>query len=324
MPKFNDDFANVVTSLAGLQISCHSDSATAPMLQSFAPTATDLHKATSLHISIALDEHGLDEALGRGGTASTHMRRGNDHAWINEQPRRLQTLVMDTPSHARLLVDETFVRDAAVMARPVAESIEAWATQNDVYPLHASAVEFGGNGVLFVGESGRGKTTTALALATRGWALIADDRCFLTDREGDYELHGLYASTVVTKEVADRNGELIGEHIGVTREGKIAARLPPHMKFTRNARLRGVVILNHQHDEPYSLTKLGTRAAISAWQEALLPTQRLLGSATSLFSLLINVSQQIPIWRLNLGWEFRLLDRALRQLTETDYGRTDL
>jgi len=294
------------------------------MLQSFVPTTTDLHNSTSLRISIALDEHGLNEALGRGGTTSTHMRRGNDHAWINEQPRRLQTLKLESPSHARLLVDETSCYDATVTARPVAESIGAWATQNDIYPLHASAVEIGGNGLLFVGESGRGKTTTALALATCGWTLIADDRCFLTNREGHYQLHGLYATTIVTQGVAKRCIELIGEQLGVTREGKIAARLPHHMKFSRNARLRGVVLLDHQHDEPYSLMKLGTRAAISAWQEALIPTHRLLGSATSLFSLLINVSRQIPTWRLNLGWDFRLLDRALRQLTETDYGRTDL
>lgn len=321
MSKNQPDGGKVITSLAGLQISCHADSATRPMLQSFVPTASDLHKSTSLEISIALNECALDQALGTSSTASTHLRRGNDHAWINEQPRQLQTLVMATPSHARLLVDDSFGHDAAIVARPVFESIAAWATYNNIFPLHASAVEFAGNGLLFVGGSGRGKTTTALALATHGWKLIADDRCFLTNRDNDFELHALYATTVVTQDVARRCSELIGEHIGTTREGKIAAHLPHHMKFSRNARLRGVVLLDHQHNEPYCLTKLGTREAIFAWREALIPTQRLLGSATSLFSLMTNVSRVIPTWRLNLGWDFRLLESTLRQLTETDYGR---
>lgn len=317
-----DCFANVVTSLAGLQILCQADTATSPLLHSFVPTAADLHKSPSLRISIALDQHALDSALGRSVAASTHMRRGNDHAWTHGQPRRLQTLVMETPSHAQLLVDKAFGQDAAIMARPAYESISAWATQNDVFPLHASAVESEGDAVLFVGEGGRGKTTTALALATYGWNLIADDLCFLTSQNECFELNGLYATTIVTPEVAKQNSEMIGELIGVTREGKIAAHLPHNMKFSRNARLRGVIVLNRQHDAPYRMTRLGTRDAISAWQVALRPTQQLLHSASSLFSILTSVSRQIPTWQLNLGWDFRLLDRRLRQLKKTNYGHT--
>ncbi|GAA2349765.1 hypothetical protein OKJ48_13525 [Streptomyces kunmingensis] len=45
--------------------------------------------------------------------------------------------------------------------------------------LHASAAVRDGQAVLTFGAKGAGKTTTALALATRGWQLLANDRVFV-------------------------------------------------------------------------------------------------------------------------------------------------
>jgi hypothetical protein len=47
--------------------------------------------------------------------------------------------------------------------------------QRALLPLHANAVNVNGVGVLFMGFSGRGKSTTAAALCARGHPLIADD-----------------------------------------------------------------------------------------------------------------------------------------------------
>jgi hypothetical protein len=47
--------------------------------------------------------------------------------------------------------------------------------QRDLLPLHANAVCVDGVAVLFMGFSGRGKSTTAAALCARGHPLIADD-----------------------------------------------------------------------------------------------------------------------------------------------------
>lgn len=41
--------------------------------------------------------------------------------------------------------------------------------------LHASAVEFAGNGVAFIGQSGRGKSTLATSFATTGSRFLTDD-----------------------------------------------------------------------------------------------------------------------------------------------------
>jgi hypothetical protein len=52
--------------------------------------------------------------------------------------------------------------------------------------LHASAVTFGDSTVAFVGSEGKGKSTTAAALASRGYPVISDDIVALVEREGSF------------------------------------------------------------------------------------------------------------------------------------------
>jgi HPr kinase/phosphorylase len=52
-------------------------------------------------------------------------------------------------------------------------------------PLHASCVAFDGDGVLFLGPPGAGKSELVLRLLRRGWALVADDQVQIeADDEG--------------------------------------------------------------------------------------------------------------------------------------------
>jgi hypothetical protein len=48
-------------------------------------------------------------------------------------------------------------------------------------PLHASCVIVGGRAIAFLGEAGSGKSTTAAALALRGWPTLCEDVCILTE-----------------------------------------------------------------------------------------------------------------------------------------------
>ncbi len=43
-------------------------------------------------------------------------------------------------------------------------------------PLHASCAALGGDGVLFLGPPGAGKSELVLRLIGRGWSLVADDQ----------------------------------------------------------------------------------------------------------------------------------------------------
>ncbi len=56
--------------------------------------------------------------------------------------------------------------------------------QRGLLPLHASAVRVGERAVAIAGITGNGKSTLAFALMERGYALVADELCALTVREG--------------------------------------------------------------------------------------------------------------------------------------------
>jgi hypothetical protein len=56
-------------------------------------------------------------------------------------------------------------------------------------PLHASSVSIEGQAVALFGEAGAGKSTTAAALALRGWPVLCEDVCALEHR--DQRIHVL-------------------------------------------------------------------------------------------------------------------------------------
>lgn len=58
--------------------------------------------------------------------------------------------------------------------------------------LHASAVAIGGRAVGFIGAEGAGKSTTAAAMARRGFTVISDDVVALAEHGGEFFVHPAY------------------------------------------------------------------------------------------------------------------------------------
>lgn len=64
--------------------------------------------------------------------------------------------------------------------------------QRGTVTLHASSLSFHGRAVAVVGEAGAGKSTTAAALALRGWPVLGEDVCALADSGGHYQVLPAY------------------------------------------------------------------------------------------------------------------------------------
>jgi hypothetical protein len=327
MPNHQSDGKGALTSLAGRLISCHADSRTEKLLRAFHPSDEKSADLVQLKVNFTFDETSLVKALDascadvahfwQGQEHVVHLRRDQEHAWISRDPSHAENLLLLSQARARVLVGHDSSHDASVTARPAVASLSAWATFNEVFPLHASAVCQESDGLVLVGEGGRGKTTTALALAMCGWDLIADDRCFVNTQNEELLIHALYRTSIVTSEVANRFPELLGEHIGITVEGKIASYLPKTIKFAQSTKLRGLVLLSPNHSEPYQMTRLTPREALAAWQQGLMFADSSLSPERSLFSLLTKASRTVPAWRMNLGWDFAMIDRVLRNHLES-------
>ena len=60
--------------------------------------------------------------------------------------------------------------------------------QRGTVTLHASSLSIQGNAIALVGEAGAGKSTTAAALALRGWPVLAEDVCALAESGGHYQV----------------------------------------------------------------------------------------------------------------------------------------
>jgi hypothetical protein len=58
--------------------------------------------------------------------------------------------------------------------------------------LHASSISMHGRAIAIVGEAGAGKSTTAAALALRGWPVLCEDVCALAQTAGHYEVLPAY------------------------------------------------------------------------------------------------------------------------------------
>jgi hypothetical protein len=61
-----------------------------------------------------------------------------------------------------------------------------------LHPLHASAVAIQGSAIALVGEAGAGKSTTAAALALRGWPVLCEDVCAFADTDGEFSVLPAY------------------------------------------------------------------------------------------------------------------------------------
>ena len=93
------------------------------------------------------------------------------------------------------------------------------------YALHASAVARGGRALLIAGESGSGKSSTALSLIHTGWDWLADDVVLLEPAEVP-RLHGLAHGFAFHPALAERLPGLVGEALAEKQFAKIGGLFP--------------------------------------------------------------------------------------------------
>jgi hypothetical protein len=83
--------------------------------------------------------------------------------------------------------------------RPFPVALQAWLQSRAVVTLHAAGVACAGRAALIVGDSGSGKSTTALICATAGFGFLGDDQIAVSWAGQSPVAHSLFASARVDR-----------------------------------------------------------------------------------------------------------------------------
>jgi hypothetical protein len=140
--------------------------------------------------------------------------------------------------------------------------------------LHASAVEIDGEGVAFIGESGRGKSTLVASFATSGFRFLTDDGLLV---EQDCEEYRILPSHPSIRLWEDSEVALVGD----------SAKKLPSVEFTSKSRfLADDVIVFCEHPRRlHRLYFLGEGKSQEPAFERMSPRETLIGLMENAFLL---------------------------------------
>jgi len=106
---------------------------------------------------------------------------------------------------------DAFVVDADASSEALSSVVRFAATEVlrscGLYVVHAAGADRDGRGLLVVGASGKGKTTTLMALLRAGYRVLSDDHPLLRESDGEMEL----LSFPTKIDVTDKTVELVPE-----------------------------------------------------------------------------------------------------------------
>lgn len=217
-----------------------------------------------------------------------------------------------------------WVSDAAAIpyweeATAIRFLLDWWMRESEVYSLHAGAVGTAEGGVLLVGKSGSGKSTSTLACLQSEQLLYAGDDYVAVETGAAPHVHSLYSSGKVMPDHVQRlpfllpavsNADDLGEEkavvyvheewpraitTGFPLKALLAPKVTPGLVEARTveiSRIEGLAAL-----APSTVFQMHTRA-----KESLAAMSRLL--------------EQVPCYRLELGSDIPSIPRAVEALLE--------
>lgn len=303
--------------LAGHAVDLNFTESTAKLAGAFARQGNQDETTAGLTISFDVDKHLVTSALQAGEIGLFRERHTDKFVWLSTSPPKVQTLSFDCSSgqntaNGTFTLDDAEDLDGNIRTRPGIDIISAWATSRGIIPIHASGIALKGRALILLGVGGSGKTTTALALAQRGWELLGDDRCFLYRDGAQIKVASLYATTFLTPESLLRLKAGEWPDLGDSHHGKHARSLPSTARMAATAQLVGAVWVSPDAQNPYKLQPLSRRQALVPWQLTLSPALQTHGPSQALLKDLSDFSKTVKAWRMGLNWDFDQIDSVFR------------
>lgn len=169
--------------------------------------------------------------------------------------------------------------------------------QNGFLPLHASAIETGGQVTAFLGDSGAGKSTTAAFLERAGYRVVSDDICLLVPGAEGLRVEPVAGWLKLWRESFETLGEMPDENNRIfSAKDKYRRYLAPAQD--ERLELRNVVFL--ERGDNVKLERVSSAAAMAGLVDmtylSYLPA--LTGGSAAVFRRSAEVLQKARAWRL--------------------------
>ena len=207
------------------------------------------------------------------------------------------------------------------IGRPLHSELLLWHRDRGVQAIHSGFVTRNGDGVLFGGPGGAGKSTTALTCLQAGFHYLADDYVALEAlAHGGYVGHSLYCSTHIEPEHLKRFPALVPHSIPghLPREDKHLVMLSQVLPggLARKARIRAVALPRVTGAAKPSIrpaTKVESLLRLAPSSLILLPYA---GLAAREFEKLSDFLESVPTYWLELGEDIHGIPELIGQILE--------
>lgn len=191
--------------------------------------------------------------------------------------------------------------------------------RNNMFTLHATALEYHGRGLLILGNTGCGKTTTLLSLLRSGYRYLSDDHPVLWDSGTRLELRAAPMKIDVTEQTIGFFPELRDAMSGLLRQGPYKKSFQLEDIYSDSAGRScepTMILFPHVTHMPHScLEPLPKSRAL----ELFMPEQSLVydeEAAAREFQALSKLVQQAACYRLHFGQDVLDLPQLITPLLE--------
>lgn len=259
--------------------------------------------------------------------AASHSNDDETALWQDRSsPLRLSQIGRSGPTHYRLHLDNDVAvdilpkRQLQILANPDIPAITIAhfladqvlprvVAQDGEFVLHSGAVRFGGSAILFLGTSGRGKSTLATSFHSNGWPLMGDDAIIISTGETPsatalYPSLRLFPDSIAALLPKDISSEEIAHYSDKQRlPVAIVKDIEP-----ASAPIKAIFVIDEPSATEISVTRLSIADACMALVEnsfALDPTDPL--RARNRLDAASNLSREVPAFAISYPRDYARL-----------------
>ena len=200
-------------------------------------------------------------------------------------------------------------------AAPFRSLLAWWAESAGAVLAHAAVVGSPHCGIMLVGASGAGKSTSALACASAGMGFLGDDCAVLRIENGEPEAHALYRTAKVAKSLLE--GKLSA--LRALETDLVHDRGKAILRFDRNgsrmlvrSRIRAVVVQGFGAGVRSRLRPTSAAQALRALAPSTLLQSP--GTGQRALAVLASVVARTPCFALDAGHDLRALADTISEL----------